>query len=166
VTDSFPALALGVEKGDPDIMSQNPRNPNEPILDKHMVIGIVFQSIAIAIAALSAYWWGIYRYGLDNILEARTIAFTTLITAELLRAYSTRSTHYTMFEIGVFSNKTLVYGTTFSFILMLVVIYIPFLNPIFHTFPLGFTDWEIILAFAFLPLLIGEIVKLIVHKKH
>lgn len=166
VTDSFPALALGVEKGDPDIMSQKPRNPNEPILDRHMVVSIIFQSIAIAVASLSAYWWGIYRYGLDNILEARTIAFTTLITAELLRAYSTRSTHYTIFEIGIFSNKTLVYGTTLSFILTLVVIYIPFLNPVFHTFPLGFTDWEIILAFAFLPLLIGEIVKLIMHKKH
>lgn len=166
VTDSFPALALGVEKGDPDIMSQKPRNPNEPILDRHMVVSIIFQSIAIAVASLSAYWWGIYRYGLDNILEARTIAFTTLITAELLRAYSTRSTHYTIFEIGIFSNKTLVYGTTLSFMLTLVVIYIPFLNPVFHTFPLGFTDWEIILAFAFLPLLIGEIVKLIMHKKH
>lgn len=166
VTDSFPALALGVEKGDPDIMSQKPRNPNEPILDRHMVVSIIFQSIAIAVASLSAYWWGIYRYGLDNILEARTIAFTTLITAELLRAYSTRSTHYTIFEIGIFSNKTLVYGTTLSFILTLVVIYIPFLNPVFHTFPLGITDWEIILAFAFLPLLIGEIVKLIMHKKH
>lgn len=166
VTDSFPALALGVEKGDPDIMSQKPRNPNEPILDRHMVVSIIFQSIAIAVASLSAYWWGIYRYGLDNILEARTIAFTTLITAELLRAYSTRSTHYTIFEIGIFSNKTLVYGTTLSFMLTLVVIYIPFLNPVFHTFPLGITDWEIILAFAFLPLLIGEIVKLIMHKKH
>lgn len=166
VTDSFPALALGVEKGDPDIMSQEPRNPNEPILDKEMIIGIAFQSIAIAIASISAYWWGIYRYGLDNILEARTIAFATLITAELLRAYSTRSTHYTLFEIGIFSNPTLVYGTSFSFLLMLLVIYIPYLNPIFHTFPLGLVDWEIILAFAFIPLLVGEILKLLVGRKH
>ncbi len=165
VTDSFPALALGVEKGDPDIMSQEPRDPNESILDKEMIIGIAFQSIAIAIASLSAYWWGIYRYGLDNILEARTIAFATLITAELLRAYSTRSTHYTLFEIGIFSNKTLVYGTSFSFLLMLLVIYIPFLNPIFYTFPLGLTDWEIILTFAFIPLLVGEIIKLIMGRK-
>lgn len=165
VTDSFPALALGVEKGDPDIMTQKPRDPKEPILNKEMIIGIAFQSIAIAIASLSAYWWGIYRYGLDNILEARTIAFATLITAELLRAYSTRSTHFTLFEIGVFSNKTLVYGTSFSFLLMLLVIYIPFLNPVFHTFPLGFTDWEIILSFAFIPLIVGEITKLIIGRK-
>lgn len=165
VTDSFPALALGVEKGDPDIMNQEPRNPNEPILDKEMIIGIIFQSIAIAVASLAAYWWGIYRYGFDNILEARTIAFATLISAELLRAYSTRSTHFTLFEIGIFSNKTLVYGTSLSFVLMLAVIYIPFLNPVFHTFPLGLVDWQIVLAFAFIPLIIGEIVKIVLPKR-
>lgn len=165
VTDSFPALALGVEKGEPDIMMEEPRNPNEPILNKEMIAGIVLQSIAIALASLSAYWWGINRYGLENILEARTIAFATLITAELLRVFSVRSPKYTAIQMGVFSNKKLIQGVSFSFLLMLIIIYIPVLNPIFSTFPLGLEEWLIILPFALIPLVLGEISKLIFTRK-
>lgn len=165
VTDSFPALALGVEKGDPDIMRQEPRDPKEPILNKRMIAGIALQSSAIAIASLSAYWWGINRYGIDNISNARTIAFATLITAELLRVFSVRSTKYTAFEIGIFSNRKLIQGVSVSFLLMLIIIYIPFLNPIFNTFPLGFGDWKVILSLGIIPLALGEISKLIIRKK-
>ena len=160
VTDSFPALALGVEKGDPNIMNQKPRNPDEPILNRKMIIGIALQSIAVAVTSFSAYWWGINRYGTNNILEARTIAFATLILSELLMVFSTRSSRYTALEIGIFSNKKLVQGVSLSFLLMLAVIYIPFLNPIFGTFPLGLSEWKIILPLAFIPLLPGEITKL------
>ncbi|NLK91125.1 MAG: cation-translocating P-type ATPase, partial [Clostridiales bacterium] len=151
VTDSFPALALGVEKGDPNIMNQKPRNPDEPILNRKMIIGIALQSIAVAVTSFSAYWWGINRYGTNNILEARTIAFATLILSELLMVFSTRSSRYTALEIGIFSNKKLVQGVSLSFLLMLVVIYIPLLNPIFGTFPLGLSEWKIILPLAFIP---------------
>lgn len=160
VSDSFPALALGVEKGDPNIMNQKPRNPDEPIVNRKMIIGIALQSIVIAIVSLSAYWWGINRYGTNNILEARTVVFATLILSELLVVFSTRSSKYTALEIGIFSNKKLVQGVSFSFLLMLIVIYIPFLNPIFSTFPLGLSEWKIILPLAFVPLLLGEITKL------
>ena len=160
VTDSFPALALGVEKGDPNVMNQKPRNPDEPILNRKMIIGIVLQSIAVATASFSAYWWGINRYGTDNIFEARTVAFATLILSELLIVFSTRSSRYTALEVGIFSNKKLIQGVSFSFLLMLAVIYIPFLNPIFGTFPLGLSEWKIILPLAFIPLLLGEITKL------
>lgn len=161
VTDSFPALALGVEKGDPDIMNKKPRDPDEPILNKEMLTGIALQSIAIAITSLLAYWWAINNYGLDNILEARTVAFATLITAELLRVFSVRSAKYTMFELGVFTNKKLTQGVAISFMLMLIIIYIPFLNPIFKTFPLGLKEWKIVLALGFIPLILGETVKLV-----
>ncbi|MEY8417175.1 calcium-transporting P-type ATPase, PMR1-type [Tissierella praeacuta] len=163
VTDSFPALALGVEKGDPDIMDTPPRNPNEPILTKNMLLGILLQSLAVGVAALLAYRWGLTTYA-DSIDKARTIAFTSLITAELLRAYSSRSQKYTLFKIGFFTNSTLVYGTLFSFILLLGVLYIPFMQPIFHTFALGIKDWAAILEYAFIPLIIGEISKLFIKK--
>ncbi len=163
VTDSFPALALGVEKGDPDIMDTPPRNPNEPILTKNMLLGILLQSLAVGVAALLAYRWGLTTYA-DNIDKARTIAFTSLITAELLRAYSSRSQKYTLFKIGFFTNRTLVYGTLFSFILLLGVLYIPFMQPIFYTFALGIKDWAAILEYAFIPLIIGEISKLFIKK--
>ena len=160
VTDSFPALALGMEKGDPDVMQKKPRDPKEPLLNKDLIIKILVQSIAIGGATLSAYLIALNFYP-DNIEEARTIAFTTLITAELLRSYSTRSQTHTIFEIGLFSNMSLVYGTLFSFALTLAVIYIPFLQPIFDTFPMGFADWRIVLTFAFVPLIVGEIFKFV-----
>lgn len=164
VTDSFPALALGVEKGEPDIMDQKPRDPNEPIIDRGMMISIIFQSIAVAGGSLLAYYWGMQRYP-DSIEHARTITFATLITAELLRAYSSRSQKFTLLKIGIFSNMAMVLATTFAFILLLVVLYVPFLQEIFYTFPLGLLDWEIVLSFAFIPLLVGEIVKAVKNKK-
>ena len=164
VTDSFPALALGVEKGEPDIMKINPRKPNEPILDKIMLKKIAFQSIAIAAASLLAFRWGLNHYP-NDITKARTITFTTLILAELLRAYSSRSQKHTIFKLGLFTNKNLVYSTIFSFCLMLMVLYIPFLQPIFKTFSLGVLDWEIVLSFAFIPLIVGELDKIIFKTK-
>lgn len=159
VTDSFPALALGMEKGDPDIMKLPPRNPKEPILDKSMIIGILLQSVAIAVASLLAYRWGLKTYG-DNLDMARTIAFATLITAELLRAYSSRSQRFSLFKIGIFTNRTLVFGTLFSFVLLLGVLYIPFAQPIFNTFSLGIREWSVVLSYAIIPLAIGEISKI------
>ncbi len=167
VTDSFPALALGVEKGDPGIMNEKPRSQDEPILDKTMIAGIAFQSIAIAAASLLAYKWGLNTFGDTGtgLMQARTIAFTTLIMAELLRAFSSRSDKYTLFKIGLFSNMTMVYATAFSFGLLLVVLYLPLLQPIFDTFALGFNEWKIVLTYAFIPLIAGELYKVIFRKK-
>lgn len=164
VTDSFPALALGMEKGDPEIMDIPPRNPDEPILDKDMVKALIVQSITISIAILGAYIWGMKVYGTENLTYARTITFTTLITAELLRAYSSRSLNHSIFEIGVFSNKTMVKSTLLAFALLLVVIYIPVLQPIFDTYAIGLKDWSMILVFAVLPLIVGELYKVIKNK--
>lgn len=163
VTDSFPALALGVEKGEEDIMDQPPRDPDEPILDKHSAILIGLQSVAITIATLGAYFYGLKHYGTD-INGARTVAFATLILSELLRSYSVRSTKHTVFHIGIFSNKKLVIGTAISTILMLIVIYIPGLNDLFYTVPLGLKEWSVILPLSFLPFIVGELRK--VFLKH
>lgn len=165
VTDSFPALALGMEKGDPEIMNLPPRNPNEPILDKDMIRALIVQSIAICAATLGSYIWGMSKYGTENLTMARTITFTTLITAELLRAYSSRSLTHSIFHIGVFSNKTMTRSTLLSFLLLLVVIYVPFLQPIFDTYTIGLADWLMILVFAFIPLVIGELYKVVVYRK-
>lgn len=163
VTDSFPALALGTEQGDPDIMQKKPRDPKEPLLNKDLVTRIIIQSIAIGGTTLAAYLIALRNYP-NNIEEARTIAFTTLILAELLRSYSVRSQTHSIFEIGLFTNMTLVYGTLFSFSLTLAVVYIPFLQPIFDTFPMGWADWQIVIPFAFIPLVVGEVSKIIRKK--
>ncbi len=160
VTDSFPALALGVENAEPGIMKQPPRNTNQAILDREMIGGIVFQAIAISIASLYTYYWAMRMYGTGSgLIHARSVLFTTLILAELLRAFSSRSQTYTLFKIGFFSNVRMVQAVLASFVLTAVVLYIPALNEIFDVVPLTLRDWQIVTAFSFIPLLVGELYK-------
>ena len=166
VTDSFPALALGVERGEADIMEEKPRDPDEPILDTEIKITVAIQSIAITVATLLAYLVGLKWYGLESgINHARTMAFSTLIICELLRAYSSRSIDKTVFEIGVFTNKKLVLATVFSFLLMLVVIYVPVLNDAFGLMDLGPKEIGVVLGSSLIPLVAGEIQKKVRFKK-
>lgn len=163
VTDSFPALALGVEKGDEDIMNQPPRDPQEPILDKKTSIRITVQSIAITIATIGAYQYGLHHFTEHSLEGARTIAFVTLILAELLRSYSARSESHTVMSIGMFSNRALTLGTVFSLFMTLIVVYIPFMRTLFHTVFLGAEEWSRIIPFALIPFVVGEVYKLF-HK--
>lgn len=172
VTDSFPALALGTEKGEPDIMNQKPRNAKEPILNNVMITGIVVQSIALFAAVMTAYIWALDKYAgsifepnEEGLMIARTVAFTTLILAELIRAYSSRSERYSIIKLGVFSNKSMVTATFVSLLLVLAVIYVPFLEPIFETYALQLIDWAVIIVLCMVPLLAGEFNKLILSKR-
>jgi len=162
VTDSFPALALGVEKGDPDIMELPPRNTKEPILNNTMIVGITIQSIAITISVLLAYIWALRVYNGDLIIS-RTVAFTTIILAELIRAHSSRSERFSVLKLGIFSNLTLIWATVLSFILLIIVIYIPVFQVIFKTCPLSYRDWIVIIGLCLIPLIAGEINKWILR---
>lgn len=170
ITDSFPALALGTEKGDPDIMKSNPRRINDPILNRAMMVRIAVQGSALLIASMGAYFIALsmfqdYLTNPESLVYARTYAFTTLSTAQLVQAYSNRSEKHTLFKIGFFTNKTLVWASLLSFTLLLFVIYIPVLQPVFETTALGVLDWGIILMCCTVPLLSGEIYKLVRREK-
>ena len=169
VTDSFPALALGVEKGEPDIMNNPPRKTDEQIVDKTIIDNIIVQAIAITVSTLGAFYISLnYLHagesGEIQLHAAQTVAFITLILAELLRAFSARSEKYTLFELGIFTNKSLVHAFIGSFILTLLVVYLPFVQDIFNSVPLRLIDWAVIIPFAFLPFVVGEIHKLIERK--
>jgi len=167
VTDSFPALALGTEKGEPDVMQRKPRAASEPIVDKTMAIGILIQSVVLTISVLGSYLLA------NNVLApirgfedsetilsyARTMAFAMLISCELLRSYSCRSERASLISLGVFSNKTLVYSVGGAFLLLLATLYLPFMRPLFGTMALSIADWSLILVGAVLPLLAGELYK-------
>lgn len=163
VSDSFPALALGTEKGEPDIMRRKPRDTKEPILNRSLVSGIGVLSIAQTIAVLIAFWWALNNYNQDLTI-ARTLAFTTLVVVELVMAYTCRSERYPLVRLGLFTNKALLWATLTSFVLMLAVLYIPFLQPIFKTSPLGVRDWTTIFMLSFIPLVAGEIYKMVVSR--
>jgi Ca2+-transporting ATPase len=155
VTDGAPALALGTEKGDPDIMDQKPRPTKEPIINRYMLSGVVIQTIAITAVTLIAYGIGLRH---DRVF-AETMAFITLSASELLRAYTARSERYPVLKIGLFNNKWMNYAVISSLALLLLVIYLPFFNTIFNTVPLGWTEWKLILPLLIVPSIAAEIAK-------
>jgi Ca2+-transporting ATPase len=160
ITDGAPALALGVEKGDPDIMEQPPRHPKEPIINKRMTIGIVVQTIAITSVTLAAYFIGLQYYP----EAAKTMAFVTLSFSELLRAFTARSETYPILKIGLFTNKAMNWGVSISLVLLLAVVYTPFLNQIFNTVPLVWAEWQFVLPLLFVPAFAAEITKLVLSR--
>lgn len=168
VTDSFPALALGREKGEPDIMKQPPRKKSESIINGSMKVNILVQSLAIFAAVFTSFVLGLTVFFKDAaapIEGARTMAFATLILAELFRAYGARSERISVFKLGLFSNKFMNISVLGSIGLLLAVIYIPGVNTIFDNVALGFLPWIPILLLALIPFAASEVHKLFKSKK-
>jgi Ca2+-transporting ATPase len=158
ITDGGPAVALSTEKGDPDIMNQPPRPTREPIINKPLWINIVIQTIAFTIVTLLAFGIGL-KSPLPKIAE--TMAFITLSLAQVFRAISTRSDHFSILKIGLFSSKWMNLAVAFSIAMILIVVYVPFLNKPFNTAPLQWEHWTWVLPLAFIPAIIGELSKLV-----
>jgi Ca2+-transporting ATPase len=182
LTDGAPALALAMEKGDPDIMSRRPRPKHESIINKAMGLGIGIQTVAQTGAVLAAFFIGLYWHleagalvpagmnplsyllrhdwhGVD-VQTAETMAFVTLSLCELFRAYTVRSERASIFTIGVFSNKYMQMAVGLSIFLLLVVVNIPFLQPIFNTRFLTLKEWLVVLSMALIPAIAEELTKL------
>jgi Ca2+-transporting ATPase len=164
VSDGAPALALGMEKGDPDIMKHPPRPPKEPVINRDMAIGIGVIAVVDAIAILLAFYFGLQRYP-GNLEAAQTIAFVTLCTSELIRAYTARSEYLSLFAIGVFSNKWMNWAVLASFLLVLAVVYVPFLQPFFDTVPLTVNDWLFMFPFFFASPIAMELLKVYFRRR-
>ena len=164
VSDGAPALALGMEKGDPDIMKHQPRPPKEPVINRDMAIGISVIAVVDAIAILLAFYFGLQRYP-GHLEAAQTIAFVTLCTSELIRAYTARSEYHSVFHIGVFSNKWMNWAVLASFLLVLAVVYVPFLRPFFDTVPLTLDDWLLMAPFFFASPIAMELLKVYFRRR-
>lgn len=184
VTDGAPALAMAMEKGDPDVMERKPRARNEPIINRSMGLGILIQTIAQTTAVLTAFGLGLYWHidqslpaGVNPIVgliqhdwreidvqTAETMAFVTLSLCELFRAYTVRSERASLFTIGVFSNKWMQYAVGFSVTLLLLVCIIPFLQPIFNTHFLSGREWLIVLGLALIPAASEEVTKFFLRR--
>ncbi|MGC9520886.1 MAG: cation-translocating P-type ATPase [Anaerolineae bacterium] len=170
LSDGAPALALGLEKGDPDLMERPPRPPDEPVINREMTVGVIVQTIAITAAVLGAYWLGLgyfaSRTGDDPMLTAKTMAFVTLVLSELFRAYTSRSERYPLWKLGVFTNKYMQYAVGFSVALLFIVVYapVPAIREIFDTVPLTLGEWAAIAPLILLPSIIAEIQKAIVFR--
>jgi len=164
ITDGAPALALGLEKGDPDIMERPPRPPKEPVINRDMVWGIAVQSIAKPATTLIAFRLGLHWFP-DNLHAAQTMAFATLSFSELLRAYTSRSERFSIFAIGPFSNRYMQWAVATSFAILLAIIYVPFLDPIFDTAFLGVREWMVMIPLLLVPSIAAEAVKPFLRKQ-
>jgi Ca2+-transporting ATPase len=164
VTDGAPALALGTEKAEPGIMNRPPRPPSEPIINRFMQVGIVVQTIAITAVTLIAYILGRQLHPSEPQF-AETMAFVTLSLSELARAFTARSEHIPVLKIGIFSNRNMNLAFLSSVILVLVVVYVPFLQKIFNTTPLGLDNWEVVLPLLLIPSIAAEAVKYFVVRR-
>jgi Ca2+-transporting ATPase len=179
ITDGAPALALAREKGDPDVMEQPPRKTDEPIIDGRMRLGITVQTIVQTAAVLGSFLLGLYwdlgesipegtnaflylfQYdwtGAD-VLTARTMAFATLSLAQLFRAYTVRSEKTSLSSIGIFSNRYMQLAIGASISLLLLVINMPFLQPVFNTHSLSLSEWMTVIALALVPAITEEMTK-------
>ena len=179
ITDGAPALALAVEKGDPDIMEQKPRAKSEPIVNRSMMLGLGVQTIAQTGAVLTAFVLGLVWHleagafvtgntisyvlqhdwrGVD-VQTAETMAFVTLSLCELFRAYTVRSERASIFKIGLFSNRYMQYAVGLSLVLLLLVTAVPFLQPIFNTHFLSATEWAVVFGLGIIPAIAEEITK-------
>jgi len=164
VSDGAPALALGLEKGDPDIMKHPPRSPKEPIINRDMAIGIGVIGVVDAIAILTVFYLALQRYP-GHLEAAQTMAFVALCTSEMIRAFTARSEYHSVFSIGVFSNRWMVWAVGVSFLLVLMVVYVPFLRPFFDTVPLTAGDWLFMLPFFFASPVAMELLKVYFRKR-
>ena len=169
VTDGAPALALGTEKGDPDIMEHPPRPSDEPIINRFMVKGIIVQTIAITAVTLAAFYLGggaLKSATAEARILSETFAFVTLSLSELFRAYTARSEYFPLAKIGVFSSKNMNLAVLVSVILVLMVVYTPFLQGVFDTVALRLIDWAEILPLVLVPSIAAEVIKSISYKQH
>ncbi len=187
VTDGAPALALAMEKGDPDIMERKPRPKDEPIIHGPMRLGIIIQTITQTVAVLTAFGLGLIWHleagayvpeganaisyllqhdwrGID-VQTAETMAFVTLSLAELFRAYTVRSEKASLRKIGIFSNKYMQYAVGFSILLVILVVNVPFLQPIFNTHFLKGTEWAVVVGLALIPAISEEITKFFLRRQ-
>ncbi len=164
LTDGAPALALGLEKGDPDIMDRPPRPVTEPILNREMLVGIAVQAVAIAAATLTAYRLGMYWFP-DDIGMARAMAFATLTLSELFRAYTARSEYFSVFKIGFFSNRFMQYAVLVSITILVLMFYVPALHDVFDTRALTFAHWLDILPLALVPSVAAEATKALLLRR-
>ena len=120
-----------------------------------MALNLLVQTAMLVCAVLGIYVVALSRFP----AQATTMAFLALGLAELPLAYTSRSERFSVLQIGLFSNRKMQWAALLSLVGMLAVVYVPFLNSIFGTLPLGWVHWAWVLPVAFVPAVVAEIVK-------
>lgn len=147
-TDGLPAMALGIDPGDPDLMEKKPRDPNESVWTTDVKLYLTATPIIMSVLLLYGFFMYQPWLGSAQLIEARTQLLTAMIFMELANAISARSLKYTVFKVGVFKNKFLWYAVLSSFGLQLLVLYTPGLQNLFGVTSPGLNDWGYAMLFT------------------
>lgn len=174
VTDTLPAIALGVDPGEEDVMKRKPRDPKEGFFAGGAAMRALLGGLLIGTLTLVAFYIGLrehgYGLGSANISEeamtySRTMAFVVLAASQLFYSFAKRSADKSIFQIGLFSNKILVAAVAAGLLLQLLVITTPFLASAFKVQNLSAADWLIVIGLGLIPLAVNEVWKLFLRMR-
>ena len=163
VTDTLPAIALGVEPAEPGIMSHKPRGRQSNFFDGGVFGAIMYQGVFQTILVLAVYGWGLlfpeHHTQAEIHADALTMAFATLGLIQLLHAFNVKSVYQSVFKVGLFRNKTFNWAIPVAFILLMATILVPGFNNLFHVSHLSLTQWLAVIIGSFLIVVLVELVK-------
>ena len=174
ITDSFPAVALGMDPGNKDVMKEKPRDAKESFFAGSAGLHVILGGVLIGILTILAFWFGYYEHGyspfdhtvpVETVEYARTMAFMVLVMCQLFYALAVRNSSKSIFQIGVFSNKYLVGAILLGIFLQLFVIEVPFMQRAFHLQMLDLGGWVIAISLGLVPLLFNEIFKIFIRTR-
>ena len=184
VTDTLPALALGIDPGDKDVMKRQPRNPKESFFSEGAGMRAVIGGTLIGLLTLAAFYIGINETGMIGNLgqleamakngneaakhaltQGRTMAFIVLTVSQLFYSLTMRNSQKTIFEIGIFKNKYLIYSIIIGIALQIGLTSFAPIAKIFKVTNISFGNWDVVLIFALIPFVVNEVIKLVSRKK-
>ena len=165
VTDTLPAIALGVEPAEPGIMTHKPRGRQSNFFDGGVFGAIMYQGVFQTILVLAVYGWGLvfpeHHTQAESHADALTMAFATLGLIQLLHAFNVKSVYQSVFKVGLFRNKTFNWAIPVAFVLLMATIVVPGFNNLFHVSHLSLTQWLAVIVGSFLIVVLVELVKAI-----
>lgn len=180
VTDTLPAISLGVDPGDKDVMKKKPRDPKESFFAEGAGYRAAIAGILIGALTLAAFYIGVKEHGfsvsevinneskeaLNAMTYGRTMAFIVLTVSQLFYSLTMRNSKKTIFEVGFFKNKVLILSIIVGIVLQVGLTSIPGIAQIFKVTQLSFTDWDIVIIFALIPFLVNEGIKVVTRRKN
>ena len=164
ITDGLPPMALSLEAPDRGLMKQRPTKSKEGLVSKKMIVASLGLGLLIAIQSLGVLYWALNN-GV-SLPKIQTLIFTLVVISLMFNAFNWRSDRYSVFSLGVFTNRALIYAVLSTVLLQLAAIYVPFMQTAFRTVPLSLSDWVMIIPLASTTLIAMEFAKYLEWRSH
>ena len=164
ITDSFPALSLGVDPGDKAVMNKAPREPNESLFSDNLGFFLIFNGILIGLLTLIGFKIGEHLYS-NSLLHAQTMAFIVLSISQLFFSLTMRNNRKNLFQLGVFTNKYLIASLLLGVLIQVLILNISPIATLFKVYSLSLKDWSIVIGLSLVPFILNEIIKPFLRQK-